>query len=166
MGRNYKAKLKGFTLLELLIALAISAIVITAGYTALHLTADLFHNNSKHNSQNVMLLQSNYLLQKDFFEAHFIYIEDNELKFFGKDSIHVSYAISEDFMIRNQKEGLDTFKFDEINYGCALKGSLVNIGFIDSLSIVFKQVEENRIILLKEYTAESLIDMNRRNNEF
>ena len=69
-------------------------------------------------------------------------------------------------MIRNQKEGLDTFKFDEINYGCGFKGSLVNIGFIDSLSIVFKQAEEKRIILLKEYTAESLIDMNRRNNEF
>ncbi|NBG64753.1 prepilin-type N-terminal cleavage/methylation domain-containing protein [Acidiluteibacter ferrifornacis] len=166
MGRNFKAKLNGFTLLELLIALAISAIVITAGYTALHLTADLFHNNSEHNSQNVMLLQSNYLLQKDFFEAHLIYIEGNELKFFGKDSINAIYDISEDFMIRNQKEGLDTFKFDEINYGFGFKGKAMNIGFIDSLTIVFKQEEEKRIILLKEYTAESLIDMNRRDNEF
>ena len=146
-------KLKGFTLTEIIIALAISSIVMLSGLSLYYLTfknSMTFHGNSEKRIQQLHLISS---LQKDFVDCKYILATGNNLSFFFKEN-KKEYIFSETSVIINTQNISDTIDIDIQSLNFKLDNNLVTIGLINKLELSFLQFKkEKEIILKKQYDA-------------
>jgi len=159
-----KIKLKAYTILEITIAMIVSAIVISITYTVFGIVSNAY-NQYRQDQQGVLeLTQLDGLLMKDFAMAQHIVKEPDSLVFAGQDRRAV-YAFSPTFIIRTS--GItDTFKVSTQNIHFSFRGSPIGKAdepqsgnaLIDGLS--FDLVYKNRTIPYiyhKQYSSEDLL---------
>lgn len=103
-------KVSAFTIMELTVAMLISAMVIAVAYTAFVLMGNVYRNYHTRQTELAVLMRVDELLRRDFTRAEFITYRNDSLCFWV-DSQQVRYAFSGDKIIR--KSGIiDTFKVE------------------------------------------------------
>jgi hypothetical protein len=148
--------LKAFTIVELAVNLLISSLVI--GFiVSSFLVISKLHNSHKAKSEKLLKDEKlRYLLNKDVFEADFIFKTDNgfELK---SNKAMAQYVWKDSLFIRNFNEKKDTFIFNDLNL--ALKFENQDVSYkqlIDEISLRSNNL--NFITLQKEYALKELMN--------
>ncbi len=150
-------KVSAFTIIEIIVAMLISGIVISASYTIYFNFKVLFIETQLEFEENsrILLLQS--LLKRDFREADFIKSRNDELIINFADKEKIYYEIEEDFIVRNNQEIVDTFFIiiDDYYIG-KLKNNLL---YVDEI-ILYIELEELEfpIHITKKYTNDYIFN--------
>jgi prepilin-type N-terminal cleavage/methylation domain-containing protein len=105
-------KFKAFTISELVVAMAISAIVATIGYLAFNSIGKTVELKSNGLTEIEQIQELRFLLKKDFAQFHdWEIINENK---FQSASGAVGYEFLEDRIIRQQIEVVTSFNFSEV----------------------------------------------------
>jgi Tfp pilus assembly protein PilE len=103
-------KIKAFTITEIVVAMVVSAIVISIAILAYLVVSKQFTQYKALNDELLKVYEVNYLVQQDSFEANameFI-LEENSLTFTGQNQ-SIQYEILNDKLVRHEKGRTDTF---------------------------------------------------------
>lgn len=134
-------KLKAFTILELVIALAIMSVVATIAYTVAESSQLQFHSYKNGQSSLAQVAQLNSLLHQDADRCIRVNKSRNGVTFF-KPTDTTSYAFEDDLIVRIQSGQADTFAIPQNDFAAffngeaqLLPGALVDhiqfIGYLD-----------------------------------
>ncbi|MDT3403747.1 PulJ/GspJ family protein [Mucilaginibacter terrae] len=120
-----KGKLNAFTIMELTVAMLISAIVVAVAYTALVLMGNVYRNYHTHQTELAVIMRLDQLLRRDFTrsDAAFLY---NDSMHFTVDSQQISYAFAADKIIRKSLI-TDTFKLEGNKPVYLLEGNVLQV---------------------------------------
>lgn len=119
-GKSRGRSLKAFTILELVIAMMISAIVIAIAYTGLKMVLRSFHAFSKRYEQTMVMLKLNELLTKDIDRSEAVRSGDEGISMTGSgQSVH--YRFEGDELIRTAVKS-DTFRIKASDVRMAFEG--------------------------------------------
>ncbi len=145
-------KLKGFTLTEIIVALAISSLVLISGLTVYYLTFKGTFDFQKNASIKISQILFYNRLQIDMEECDLITIVDNELSCVYEDH-SVKYEFSENNIVINSQKNSDTLKFTINNIEFYLDNNTVTDGLINGIKISLNEFEKNNIVIRKKYDA-------------
>ena len=123
-------RVAAFTVMEMTIAMLISAIVIAFTYSAFGILKRAYAEFSKKNKQRAELLQLDHVLKRDFFKSISIYRTESGLRF-ADTSVTIEYIIDSEAIIR-KGISTDTFKIGISNVSI-LFGQLPVVSNTDSL---------------------------------
>jgi len=168
MSRKWFFRLPAFTVLELTLAMLISAVVLGIAYSGYSLVSKSYSRYQNRNEKLATLARLDELLKKDFYKADYIGLDSSGIRFV-KDSILLSgYSLIPHGLIR--RSGIiDSFKVEIPDFISSFEGDILNrniipIGLnkedarIDELSI--KLIFESDTIpfhYLKKYSSLDLI---------
>jgi prepilin-type N-terminal cleavage/methylation domain-containing protein len=152
-------RLHAFTLLELLITMAVSAILMSMGYMALRIVQQQQHT-AEHRLRE--LSQANtfqWLLARDFRRAQQVSVTAGELSchFPGYD---VAYLVQDSSVVRRQFEVTDTFTLPVLQVQYWLKGKPVSDtgSLLDEVSFTLRYRQDTlRLQACTWYAAEQLL---------
>lgn len=105
-------RIKGYTLIETMMAMALTGVVviiISIGFTSIFKT---YFSSDSVNSRVLNDYLLSEILIRDISDFDSLSVSNYELKLF-KDSTEVLYSNENDYLIRNQKEFIDTFPGNE-----------------------------------------------------
>lgn len=155
-------KIKGFTILELMVSLIISSIVILTAYSFISNMKGYFNHNLAINSKlgKSLLFQSAFL--NDIQNADKIWCKSNNVVLEKSgDSIH--YVINDSMVIR-EKSGMKAyFKLDSVAMRFSLLGSIIQpsskFELVDDISLKEKISHSITFTYHKLYTAKDLLNL-------
>jgi type II secretory pathway pseudopilin PulG len=104
-------KIKAFTITEIVVAMVVSAIVISIAILAYLVVSKQFTQYKALNDELLKVYEVNYLVQQDSFEANameFI-LEENSLTFTGQNQC-IQYEILNDKLVRLEMGRVDTIE--------------------------------------------------------
>ena len=130
-----QTKLRAFTILEIIIAMLISAILVGMTYTAYTIISKSYLDFIIKNKQMETAIQLDRLLKKDFYSAKKI-SRDNDGIQLQTDSIPVTYVFNPDFITRTQLI-TDTFKVRMVTWSTSFESR--------PLGDIFPQDEQNQL---------------------
>lgn len=106
-------RVKAFTILEMTIAMLITAIVIAFTYTTFSILKRTYADFHEKNRQTTELLQLDHVLKRDFFKSIAIYKTEAGLRFINPSDT-IDYTFQSDIILR---KGLrtDTFNIKAVN---------------------------------------------------
>lgn len=150
-------KVKGFTLMELLVGMVISALVISFGYQAFHLIGKQFssYRSAKKELNERELFQS--VFSRDLASSYTARKIQNQIDL-ALDSSRIEYKFEDEFILRNTNLSKDTFYLPvrEMSTGAAdfdLTDTLIRM---IKLRLLVNQ-EEQFLEFRKEYDSKTLI---------
>lgn len=134
-------KIKAFTILELVLAMLLAAIVIAMAYSAYSIFTKVYKNYSLNVDRNTELLLLRKVLNTDFDTSGSITVKGNRIVFGRKDEADtIAYEIYPQFMVRVSVVP-DTFYLkDLIVVGSFENQQRVN-GRLDQLTFHFQQAD-------------------------
>lgn len=156
----FQQKIKGTTLLEVLIVMAVSLIVIaTAAKTSelIFKEIDVVRKTSNASQES---FQFHYILYRDVLKAKAILKESNENFTIQHDSVWVKYETLKDKILRKTKIKTDTFHIVKTSLELKeLEGyeAIHLIGFIQLNAKILD--EEENFVFEKEYSTETLLNL-------
>lgn len=118
-------KIKAFTILEVTISMAISAIVIMITYTAYQIISKGYINFNDKNDGLAMLITLDNLLKQDFIQADAVLLSSNGF-IFKKDSSKVIYELGDSLIVRKSTIN-DSFPVKIIKRAVSFNGLPVQI---------------------------------------
>lgn len=134
--KQNKHQIPAFTIMELTVAMLISAIVIAITYTAYSMVSSSYITYTKKRNEMAVLIRLDELLMKDFLKSDHIFVERNTVRF-NKNQLVITYKFEADKVIRTSMI-TDTFKVVTSN----LASSFENMAMPEEPST---NEEENRI---------------------
>lgn len=148
------AKVKAFTMMEVAVSMAITAIVISMSYTIYAIISKGYINFNRQSDEFATLIQLDNLLKRDFSEASLLVLIPGGL-LVQKDSNRVMYVFKEDAVIRKSSIR-DTFKvialqksylFEGLPVNNALEN--INVGKItlDTLALERSRIDELKLLV-------------------
>ena len=120
---NNKIRLPAFTIMELTIAMLLSAIVIGITYTAYTITARSYARFHRRSDTIGNLTRVNELLMKDFSSSDSVFRTDSGI-IVNRDSTIIRYEIDSNMVIRKSFR-IDTFKIDIRDIAALFEGQTV-----------------------------------------
>lgn len=103
-----KQRVRAFTILELTIAMLLSAVVIGIAYTTFSIISRLYGEYNRKHEELAVILRLDELLRRDFNHAQGVYLTTEGYTF--KDSLQdVQYRFTPDYVLRSSSV-TDTFK--------------------------------------------------------
>ena len=148
-------KLKAFTILELLVAMVISSLVISASYLTYDIVYKQFLTFKKVDSNVLQALTFSNILNNDIATGEFVYKSNNGINVIGFDGNETTYYFGSDHIIRNVAGVIDTFSIPATNvkYG-EMEGGLMGNGLLDKFEITITINEtQNTLSFHKHYAA-------------
>lgn len=120
MSTIINKKIKAFTLVEVLIAMAFSAIIVTFAYSLLNNTNKSFRNAHAQFAQVNELLLLQTVLNRDFVNARTVTYKDKNFAIQCIDQKQITYLLTDSSIIREHPFHSDTFRIgaykDSIQY--------------------------------------------------
>lgn len=148
-----KKKLKGFTLSEILVSLAISSLVILAAVSIYYITLKSAGNFNFRRTNNTEFLNFLYRFENDFEECQTITLQHNKL-IIKCENDSTNYQFSETNVIISKKNIVDTINVQIIEIKYYLDSNLVENGLINAITITFLFEGRNKEVLInKKYDA-------------
>jgi prepilin-type N-terminal cleavage/methylation domain-containing protein len=145
-------KLKGFTLTEIIVALAISSLVLLSGLSLYYLTFK--------GSINFQRNSNNKLIQLELYNRLIIDIEDCELVTANTNKLNfiytkhtVSYLFRESYVVINAENICDTLKAQINDLTLKMDNKVVSTGLVNEVIISTENYNKNNIVLHKKYAA-------------
>jgi hypothetical protein len=155
-------QLKAVTVIELAIALLISAIVIGIAYNSMDVFERLYHRFQANNDRNYQLVVFNKIMKSDLDKADVIYKSGSGILLKINDEDWIKYEWYSDFVLRNKvQSGLDTFYLQSSVIQLYFNGQEQNIDnqVIDQIDIEITRKEEIlNAIFAKKYGADIYIN--------
>lgn len=154
-------KLKGFTILEMVMVMALMSIVIGIGYAAWNVLESNFSQYSTSSEKTMNDVNFMIFIKKDFNDAKRVEIKNDNLIFYLNDLI-LKYQFNSDKTIRNafiNEEIISgEFQIQNPSIEAFFQGQYSNDGIIDYCIISFMNGKiENSITLHKTYDSDELI---------
>jgi prepilin-type N-terminal cleavage/methylation domain-containing protein len=139
-----KYRINAFTLMEVTVAMLISAVVIGITYTSYSIIVKYYASYNKKNTAVGELATVDHLLRRDFDKADSIQTDTAGVVFYENEQ-KVKYEFNPNFIVR-KAAGIDTFKVDTKTLSLLFEGVPVN----DELSTGRKTIDELSFTLLYE----------------
>ena len=160
------SKVKAFTIMEITVAMLISAIVIGLAYTCFNIIYQQYHAFHERQSELMKIDQLNKVLQEDFDRAETILQNDDDIIIKNKDS-QLSYRIQPEYILRISNT-TDTFKVNTQEVTRYFEGrhlteqsDLPEDNRMDELSFTIIYHEEKiPYYYTKQYSSQDLINRN------
>ena len=150
-------KLKAFTLLELLIGMIISSIVIAIGYASYNMIYKQYLLYKSYRTELVEFAGLNSELHNNFYNSERVKAKETSLFFEFKNEKEIVFEFNDEFILRKEKESIDTFKVNVLNYKFFLQNeSNIIVNAISFDSELLKEMVQLRFE--KMYSAEKLIE--------
>lgn len=108
-------KVRAFTLLELLVGMIISSIVIGFCYMSYSIIYKQYLNYKILRKEIVETIQLNSILNTGFVNAETVEFNSNRLVFNSQNGSQLQYDFTNNFIIRKDREVIDTFKLAATN---------------------------------------------------
>lgn len=152
-------KIKAYTLMEVVVAMLLSAICISICYTALEIVSGSYSSYRKKNEEIDNLLSLKNVLEKDFMKAVHILKNENGLMI-EQDSVKRLYEFGANKVIRHSDSlYTDTFKVANIDVKFFFEGNeVLENDTIDQVNIDINLATRQKINLMvnKHYSAANL----------
>jgi prepilin-type N-terminal cleavage/methylation domain-containing protein len=159
-AENMNNKIKAFTLMEVTVAMLLSAICISICYSAYHLIESYYHSFNEQNAQNDNFLMLKQTLQHDFSKSRLCMKAEDGIAL-EMDSTTIYYHFEPDFMTRKINEiHTDTFKLSITSPNYYFEHEpILAIDTIDQIDfgVISKKDGIIPIRILKHYSAQDLI---------
>ena len=154
------SKLASFTLIEMVLAMMLAAIVIGMAYTAFTVFTHLYGNYRNKNLQHADVQLFRQILQHDMERAELVTISEGEIRFAGLDNAEqVVYRLSADYLLRQKGEISDTLKLKQLSCIASFENRLVSTGLVDHLVFRFNyQQSLLPVSSAKKYTSVQLFN--------
>ena len=163
-------RVKAFTIMELTVAMLISAIVIGITYTALQIISGSYATYTRKHQELAVIIRLDELLKRDFGRAAAIY-QNHEGSYLLQDSSRhqaITYSFTPDYVLRSSTVA-DTFRVTVSQVTASFAGQPVEAsglaednmeaGRIDALSFtLLYQAEPFPYHYAKSYSSENLIN--------
>jgi|GEM_PF-6875813 len=156
-------KIKAFTLLEVVLAMMLAAIVIGMAYTGFGLMSRLYGEYRKKNLAyaDVQLLRQ--ALQRDVEKAALLHLEERQLTFStdtaGGLPEQLRYQWTADQLLRSTALGQDTFRLKGLQLQAFFEGRAALEGLADRLELRFVQDSvAMQMSIHKNYDSKSLFN--------
>lgn len=115
-SKFYKIRIEAFTVAELLIGMAISAVITLACLSALNYFFTYLRMTTVHREQSWNVMQLLLLLERDFHEADYCVWNDKETEFslmqYDQDTVEVSYLFDKHYTVRKMRRSEEIFHLD------------------------------------------------------
>lgn len=160
-----KHKVKGLTLAEVLVTLALTSIVINLSYSTLNYTQKLFHNYKKQNQFINEYIDFKKRMYYESLKANTI-IEQNETMFLiNRDSIQTTLQFFPKVILMKRNDQCDTFHLEAINLKREYE-SINNPLWINKLvkSLVFETEYSKQLFnftFIKNYSASIKLELDK-----
>jgi len=153
-------KLKAFTILELIMAMALVSIVAGIGYAAWNIMDNNLHNYTNTTTDLLEGMECAVFLERDFQLAKKVMINENRLEMEMQDFTLV-YIFEEDKVKRLailDEISENKFQVENTSIETYFQGDFITIGLVDYCQIKMAVAgEENTVHLRKEYSSDELI---------
>jgi type II secretory pathway component PulJ len=162
-----KHRLPAFTIMELTVAMLISAIVIAITFTAYSMVSSSYIDYTKKHNELAVLIRLDELLKKDFNKAGAVYKEQDGIKIINDKQI-VKYRFEGEQVLRTAVI-TDTFKVAASNLAFSFENTSLLIELstneeynrVDELGFNVSYKEQNfPYHYSKQYSSENLINRN------
>ncbi|HUH17851.1 hypothetical protein [Albibacterium sp.] len=155
-------KVPAFTIIEVLIALILTAVVFTISFLSYKIVQDQFKDYSNSADRLVRYLELQKIINLDVDNSLYIEVTDEGFdSVFSDKSIH--YFISDSLVVRrNENAVIDSFKFQIVNKQFLFKKNIVTEPgkCFDNLTLTLNiNDQQSFIIAKKEYDAQTLMDI-------
>jgi Tfp pilus assembly protein PilE len=156
-----KQQIKAYTLMEVTVAMLLSAICITLCYSAYGIITGYYHEFGKKNETIAAVLSLKQVLERDFLKSKYVLRNENEIILIN-DSTNIKYLFDSNFVARNFNElHTDTFKLTTTGFAASFeKIEIVNTDTIDHLSFdaILPKHKIVPIQINKIYSSENLFN--------
>ena len=153
-----RVKLKAFTLLELLVAMAITGIVVSIAGLVFNVMGKQFNSYKETSEDIASAYLLNNLLQSDFFNAATIYRSEDELIAANREYA-VKYKFMQSYILRTAGERSDTFFIEAGDIESRFMNDPAEEGLIDELYFESYVHREPEIFhFTKQYSPSELIN--------
>ena len=157
-------KIEAFTILELVVAMIISAIVISITYTSYFFISESYQSFNVKNENLSLINDLDLLLKHDFYKAVVITKTDSGINIHTKKG-NVAYTIGPDFLVRLAAK-IDTFKLQTPEIQMTFEGAPIDDAAIteeqnriDNLHLTFIYHDESFTFHYhKQYSSADLIN--------
>ncbi|NQX52075.1 type II secretion system protein [Pedobacter panaciterrae] len=133
-----KRRIKAFTLIEMVLAMMLAAIVMSMAYTVFTIFSRLYSDYRIKNLDHANLQLIRLALGRDMECASLAEVDENGLHL--KDSLRreeVSYTPSGDYLLRRAGTVTDSLRMKDLKMYCSFEGSDVSEGITDYLVLKF-----------------------------
>jgi len=148
-------RIKAFTLMEVVLAMMLAAIVIGMAYTAFGLFVKMYGGYRQKNLGHADLQWMREALQRDMERAKVVRLEGDKI---FMDSL--AYQVGKDVLLRESSGRVDSFKLKELRVRGSFEGMPLYEGLADRLVLGFAQdsvwMELNAE---KQYAADELVEL-------
>ncbi|HKG08724.1 MAG TPA: type II secretion system protein [Pedobacter sp.] len=155
-----KGRIKAFTLIELVLAMMLAAIVIGMAYSAFTIFSRLYGSYHGKNLAHADVRTFKQVVHRDVKNA--VRIEQQNSGIVFKDSLsmeQLAYSFGPDHLIRIKNAVPDTFKLKHLTVHTAFEGVAVSDGIIDRLTFRFDYDAAPMVVTaFKKYTATELFN--------
>jgi prepilin-type N-terminal cleavage/methylation domain-containing protein len=153
-----KSRIKAFTLIELVLAMILAAIVMGMAYSAFTVFTRVYGSYHSKNLSHADVQLFRQVLQSDMKKAALIELSSGQLKF--KDPLSseaLSYSFGPDYLVRTHHSVPDTFKMTRLTLQSSFENAGVSEGIVDHLTFRFEyEGAQMTMTTAKEYTSADL----------
>lgn len=160
-------KLKAFTILELIVALAISSVLISIGYYSVLVVFKMFKGNVSQSQEITAYYLFKKTLDNDFRRCDFAGEGSDSpglLLRSVKDSNRIAYEFRKNYIIRQMNNAVDTFHIQTSEFETGFYSN--NIKLIKHISLIHQlDGKPVRSIYTKRYSAFQVLAFENQNHE-
>ncbi len=152
-------KIPAFTIMELAIAMLLSAIVISLAYTGYSLLLRQYEQHSRSTSADSELIFFDHTFRQDIAAAEAVLYDDQSIICYSEEGV-ITYTRAEDSLMIRHGAGNDTLRIGMRNMQVFFRGAIQSIPglFCDDIQVeVQLQGETLYLRYRKEYAADILI---------
>lgn len=155
-------KVRGFTMTEILLVLALSSIVMGIGYLGIELIMKQYFTSKKLAEKSIHFHEAVSRFKKDFFNAQRSIVDGNELKLI-QDQRSITYLFTDEFIIRrdDQVQAEDTLSDKLIKHELFQNSSpqFIRGSEIDSVVLQLDYFgEDKKVIVNRKMYAKSKLE--------
>jgi hypothetical protein len=155
-----RGRIKSFTLIEMVLAMMLAAIVIGMAYTAFTLFSRLYGGYSQKNLAHADTRLFKQTLDKDIEKATLVSIEEGRLNFQDAAGlVSLSYVPGPDYLIRIHNALPDTFKLKGLTMQVSFENQEASQAIVDH--VVFRFLHDKvptSVSFVKTYTSSELFN--------
>ncbi|MFI5204274.1 MAG: hypothetical protein ACHQF2_07235 [Flavobacteriales bacterium] len=159
-------KVKGFTTLELAVAMVLAALVTGIGYSGYTLFSKQFHGYRKNLDETGDFRNFQTLLYKDFYLSRSVERGEDALQMKYDNGKEIKYEWSTQYVLRKQDELVDTFRFPVYSVKTEFQRheQFIPGGKVDFIEIEL-EYKKQRLALMyhKEYSRAELMEWEHTN---
>jgi prepilin-type N-terminal cleavage/methylation domain-containing protein len=159
-GAGIHKRIKAFTLLELLVAMAITGLVVSIAGLAYNMLGRQFHTYKKESNEIASVFSFDSRLRTDILDAMHITWEENKLLLHRSEKEKLEYRFSGGYILRNDGARTDTFHIIPADIKLLYIGEEQEYGTVDEVYFEAEVLGEHEIFhYIKSYSASDLLNM-------